>query len=170
MSPAPDPIPARVPEHEADSGDEEDRSPNEAQRANAPFQDNIRATARPNSFEEPLNDTTGRPKRVFRKTPPRRRGQHWDTDSEATLGHGESEQAGSAGTREQPPNATQSSLDFPCAFSSGAPPDDVAELDDFEDQRLSRAATTSTGSVPRDTRRRGRDADSESPHPLDESK
>jgi len=35
-----------------------------------PAQDDIGSFARRNRFFEPLNDTTGRPKRVFRKTPP----------------------------------------------------------------------------------------------------
>ena len=35
-----------------------------------PAQDDIGSSARRNRFFEPLNDTTGRPKRVFRKTPP----------------------------------------------------------------------------------------------------
>lgn len=38
-----------------------------------PSQDAICASARRSRFEEPLNDTTGRPTRVFRKTPPPRR-------------------------------------------------------------------------------------------------
>ena len=182
MSPAPDSAPTPVPGREADSGD---RTPNEEQRANAPSQDNIRASARPNRSQEPLNDTTGRPKRVFRKTPPRTRGRRWDVDAEETLGHVESMQAGAAGTRELPPDAAQSSLDFartsrddsrdatqpaldlPELFAP--PPEDAdAELDGFDDQSLSRAATTSTGSVPRDTHRRGRDADVESQHPRDD--
>ena len=33
-------------------------------------QDDIRSSARRNSFFEPLNDTTGRPHREFHKTPP----------------------------------------------------------------------------------------------------
>ncbi|KAJ1473203.1 hypothetical protein T484DRAFT_1752270 [Baffinella frigidus] len=44
---APDPI--KVPTHEVDAGLDCERL---------------------NRFEEPVNDTTGRPKRVFRKTPP----------------------------------------------------------------------------------------------------
>ena len=35
-----------------------------------PAQDDIRSSARRNRLFEALNDTTGRPKRVFRKTPP----------------------------------------------------------------------------------------------------
>jgi hypothetical protein len=35
-----------------------------------PAQDDIGWSARRNRFFEPLNDTTGRPKRMFRKTPP----------------------------------------------------------------------------------------------------
>jgi hypothetical protein len=35
--------------------------------------------AHPNRFEEPLNDTTGRTKRVFRKTPPPSINRHQST-------------------------------------------------------------------------------------------
>ena len=36
----------------------------------APSQEDVLGSARRNRFEEPLNDTTAQPKRVFRKTPP----------------------------------------------------------------------------------------------------
>ena len=145
MSPAPDSVPTIGPECEADSGDE-DRSPDEEQRTNAPSQDNFRASARPNRFQEPLNDTTGRPRRVFRKTPPRTRGQRSrDMDPEETLGHVEGEQAGAA-------DATQPTLDFSelCALSSGSPTEDIdAELNDFADHGLSASSAARSAPVDR---------------------
>ncbi|KAJ1494318.1 hypothetical protein T484DRAFT_1766189 [Baffinella frigidus] len=55
----------------------------------SPAQDDTSSPARLNRFERPLNDTSGRPKRVFRQTPP-----SWMLKVD-------SEQAGAAGKREQ---------------------------------------------------------------------
>ena len=98
------------------------------------------------SSEEPLNDTIGRPARVFRTTPPRTRGQRSDMDSEETLGRVESEQVVAAGTREQPPDAMQTMLDFPelCVLQSGSPTEDGdAALDEWQ-ARFSTASALCT--------------------------
>ena len=98
------------------------------------------------SSEEPLNDTIGRPTRVFRTTPPRTRGRRSDMDSEETLGRVESEQAGATGTCEHSCDATQTTLDFPelCELQSGSPTEDSDAALDERQARFSRASTLRT--------------------------
>jgi len=66
MAPAPDHVPATNPPSPTIATGEADRVALGV-RSSA---DRHKDDARRNRFEEDLNDTTGRPKRVFRKTPP----------------------------------------------------------------------------------------------------